>query len=74
MERMTEQDIADAVADVFAMMGMTATLSGNTQKKSRSVQDTKAYAPKTEFGRRLKATVDEELRKIRESRTPTQPE
>jgi hypothetical protein len=73
MERMTDKDVADAIADVFAMMGQTATLSGHTQKKSRSLQDVKTYEPKTEFGRRLKATVDEEMRKIKAARLDPSP-
>jgi len=62
---MSDIDIDAAISDVFAMMGGTATISGHTTAKSKSVQDRKRYAPKTEFGKRLEATVANELARIR---------
>lgn len=63
---MSDIDMEAVIADVFAMMGGCATLSGHTQAKSKSVQDRKRYAPKTEFGKRLEATVRKELERIKE--------
>lgn len=68
---MSDIDIEAAIADVFAMMGGTATLSGHTTERSRSVQDKKRYRPKTEFGKRLEATVAQELARIRAERDPS---
>ena len=65
---MSDIDMEAAIADVFAMMGGTATITGHTTAKSRSVQDIKRYVPKTEFGKRLEKTVAEELARIKAER------
>lgn len=68
---MSDIDMDAVIADVFAMMGGCATLSGHTTERSRSVQDRKRYKPKTEFGKRLETTVAQELARIRAKRGPS---